>query len=512
MQGRIEDYLLRNACIADTVFLALGRGVIQSVITFTRGVRFVKIPTTLQRWLTLALEEDCHGKTSLALSDSPNTSSLMQPSWRPFQPENSPTEWLTSSRLLPSGIKMTSPSLNLAAKKYSRLFRRPSGTTPGGQDSFREPSPSSDYVWQHCYQIPHPNATPVFTISLAMPHAIESILRPFTENLQLGLLGQVVIGRLTRVLQSYVSPKGPRITAVLGSKSITIDKKNSGSTKKIFLLARIGKAVEEKATRVADDVIRRTLSEVIRVIPSPRPFRWQHLDPGVMMAALSDLKCVKFSWEDNSETLVVEGSRGALETPESGKEVYLRNVGTAARFLTTVCALAKSKSSKQMTTITGNARIKQCPIGPLVDALRENGGSISYLESQGCFLFQSHQGLKTVIFALPPAFQPNISHITLELVGGQVISQPYIDMTIAMMRAFGADIQRGKDIYHIKRGVYRNPFEYAIESDASSATYPLAIAAITSTTCTIENIGRSSLQGDARFAKEILEPMGCTVV
>ncbi|KIJ22342.1 hypothetical protein M422DRAFT_40094 [Sphaerobolus stellatus SS14] len=103
---------------------------------------------------------------------------------------------------------------------------------------------------------------------------------------------------------------------------------------------------------------------------------------------------------------------------------------------------------------------------------------------------------------------------TLELVGGQVISQPYIDMTIAMMRAFVTDIQReaSENIYHIKRGVYRNPSEYAIESDASSATDPLAMAAITSTTCTIENIGRSSLQGDARFAKEVLEPMGCTVV
>ncbi|KIJ49291.1 hypothetical protein M422DRAFT_27629, partial [Sphaerobolus stellatus SS14] len=102
----------------------------------------------------------------------------------------------------------------------------------------------------------------------------------------------------------------------------------------------------------------------------------------------------------------------------------------------------------------------------------------------------------------------------LELVGGQVISQLYIGITIAMMRAFGADIQREavKDIYHIKRGVYRNPSEYAIESDASSATYTLAIVAITGTTCTIENVGRSSLQGDARFAKEILEPMGCTVV
>jgi len=169
--------------------------------------------------------------------------------------------------------------------------------------------------------------------------------------------------------------------------------------------------------------------------------------------------------------------------------------------------------------------MKQRPIGPLVDALRENGTSISYLESEGCLPLAIGSGLagghirlaasvssqyvSAVLLCAPYA----ATEITLELVGGQVISQPYIDMTIAMMRGFGAQVDRepGKDIYRIKQGIYKNPAEYAIESDASSATYPLAIAAITGTTCTIENIGRSSLQGDARFAKEVLEPMGCKV-
>ena len=92
-------------------------------------------------------------------------------------------------------------------------------------------------------------------------------------------------------------------------------------------------------------------------------------------------------------------------------------------------------------------------------------------------------------------------------------------MTIAMMRTFGIDVERVKDdtgklldVYRIPKGVYQNPDVYNIESDASSATYPLAIAAITGATCTITNIGSASLQGDARFAKEVLEPMGCKVV
>ena len=173
--------------------------------------------------------------------------------------------------------------------------------------------------------------------------------------------------------------------------------------------------------------------------------------------------------------------------------------------------------------------MKERPVGPLVDALRANGSSIKYLESEGCLPLSigvtqngligghiqlsasvSSQFVSAILLCAPYAAED----VVLELVGGHVVSQPYIDMTIAMMNTFGIQVQRdkGKDVYRIKRGYYRNPPEYTIESDASSATYPLAIAAITGTTCTIENIGMNSLQGDARFAKEVLEPMGCQVV
>ena len=177
--------------------------------------------------------------------------------------------------------------------------------------------------------------------------------------------------------------------------------------------------------------------------------------------------------------------------------------------------------------------MKQRPIGPLVDALRANGSEIDYLESQGCLPLSiapaglkgsriqlaasvSSQYVSSILLCAPYASEP----VILELTGGQVISQPYIDMTIAMMKTFGVDVVRktdpetGKllDIYEIPRAVYKSPPEYNIESDASSATYPLAIAAITGTTCTIPNIGSASLQGDARFAKDVLEPMGCKVI
>ena len=204
--------------------------------------------------------------------------------------------------------------------------------------------------------------------------------------------------------------------------------------------------------------------------------------------------------------------------------------------MTTVCTLVlptPGVEGTEHTIITGNARMKQRPIGPLVTALQSNGSKIKYLESQDCLpLAISPQGLKggliqlaasvssqyvsSVLLCAPYAAEP----ITLELTGGQVISQPYIDMTIAMMKTFGVEVTRRKDkesgkllnVYDIPKGLYVNPAEYSIESDASSATYPLAIAAVTGTSCTIANIGSASLQGDAKFAKEVLEKMGCEVV
>lgn len=177
--------------------------------------------------------------------------------------------------------------------------------------------------------------------------------------------------------------------------------------------------------------------------------------------------------------------------------------------------------------------MKQRPIGPLVDALTANGSAVAYVESKGCLPLSitaseagfkgghiqlaasvSSQYVSSILLCAPYASED----VVLELTGDVVISQPYIDLTIAMMATFGIEVERvvvnGKpsNTYRIPRGTYTNPATYNIESDASSATYPLALAAISGTTCTIHNIGSSSLQGDARFAKDVLEPMGCTVV
>lgn len=399
----------------------------------------------------------------------------------------------------------------------------------------------------------------------------------------LGCLSQVAVGRLSRCLKEYnlpVTMSDPRVSKLSRASGLTVDrlldimrvdKKNSGDQKKIVLLSAIGATFEDKASTVADHTIRRVLSLAARVTPicvSPNVPKVTLSTPGsksisnralvlaalargtcrirnllhsddtqVMMAGLQDLKGAAFEWEDRGETLVVHGNEGRLSRPFNDKEIYLQNAGTAARFMTTVCALVQpdSGSTTTRTVITGNARMKQRPIGALVDALIANGTGISYLESTGCLplaIESTSQGFKggrielaatissqyvsSILLCAPYAAE----EVTLDLVGGAVISQLYIDMTIAMMRTFGIKVERLVDpatgaltnTYRIPRGTYVSPPEYDIESDASSATYPLAIAAITGTECTIPNIGSGSLQGDARFAKEVLEPMGCKVV
>ena len=179
--------------------------------------------------------------------------------------------------------------------------------------------------------------------------------------------------------------------------------------------------------------------------------------------------------------------------------------------------------------------MKQRPIAPLVEALSEAAADIDYLGTYGCLPLSiaptglpggtlsldasiSSQYVSSILLCAPYAKQDT----TLVLTGKAVISQLYIDMTIALMRDFGIHVTRERDpetgaplnAYKIPRGVYTVPESgvFTIESDASSATYPLAVAAITGTSCTLASIGSSSLQGDARFAKEVLEPMGCTVV
>lgn len=416
-------------------------------------------------------------------------------------------------------------------------------------------------------------------------HAIEAILTPQLLHGEavaigmvkeaelarfLGVLRPHAVSRLSKCIASYGLPtslQDKRVIKLTAGKDcpvdimlrkMAVDKKNEGQKKKIVLLARIGKTFEPKASVVADKDIKTILSASVSISPGvPSGLNVTVIPPGsksisnralilaalgsgpckiknllhsddteFMLSAIGQLGGASYSWHASGEILEVEGKGGHLSA--SKDELYVGNAGTASRFLTTVLALCSPTQQTHSTVLTGNARMKVRPIGPLVDALRLNGVEIEYLEQEQSLPLRVHssegfrggvielaatvssQYVSSILMAAPYAKGP----VTLRLVGGKPISQPYIDMTISMMKTFGVSVTKSTseaNTYHIPRGTYQNPSEYTIESDASSATYPLAVAAITGTTCTIPNIGSSSLQGDARFAIDVLRPMGCSV-
>ncbi|KAF7546744.1 hypothetical protein G7Z17_g8230 [Cylindrodendrum hubeiense] len=386
----------------------------------------------------------------------------------------------------------------------------------------------------------------------------------------LGVLRPGAVARLVKCIASYDLPtslKDKRVVKLTAGKEcpvdillekMGVDKKNDGKKKKIVLLSAIGKTHEPRASVVEDKTIRVVLSPAVRVTPGvPSNLNVTITPPGsksisnralvlaalgsgtcriknllhsddteYMLSAIHQLGGATYSWQEAGEVLVVDGKGGRLQA--SKEPLYLGNAGTASRFLTTVVALCSPTDASGSSILTGNARMKVRPIGALVDALRSNGVDIEYLGKENSLPLRvdaaegfkggvielaatvSSQYVSSILMAAPYAKNP----VTLRLVGGKPISQPYIDMTVSMMATFGVKVTPSADepnTYHIPQGVYQNPAEYTIESDASSATYPLAVAAITGTTCTIPNIGSKSLQGDARFAIDVLRPMGCTV-
>ncbi|KAI4115093.1 MAG: hypothetical protein LQ338_007906, partial [Usnochroma carphineum] len=385
----------------------------------------------------------------------------------------------------------------------------------------------------------------------------------------LGVLDGGAVARLAKCLSAYGLPTSAKDSTVWRRSAnrkctvdqllsiMGVDKKNDGNKKRIVLLASIGRTNERQASVVSDRDIRVILSSGVFVYPlvssslkvsctppgsksiSNRALVLAALGEGecriknllhsddteVMLNALVKLNGASFTWEESGQVLVVKGNGGRLEA--HGEELYLGNAGTASRFLTTVATLAAS-TTKDFSVLTGNDRMKKRPVGPLVEALQANGAGVDYLESRGSLPLniKAGQGMKGGDINLAATISSQYvssllmcapyanTDVTLRLVGGKPISQLYIDMTTAMMASFGVHVRKSateEHTYHIPRGRYKNPPEYVIESDASSATYPLAIAAITGTTCTVPNIGSASLQGDARFATEVLEPMGCMV-
>ncbi len=198
----------------------------------------------------------------------------------------------------------------------------------------------------------------------------------------------------------------------------------------------------------------------------------------------------------------------------------LGNAGTAFRPLTAVLALSRGDY-----TLSGAPRMHERPIGDLVDALRALGADVRYAAAAGFPPLSigpgevraggkvairgnvSSQFLTALLIALPLAG----GGTTVEL-SGELISRPYAEMTLALMRRFGVAVERrGDDAFHVPaQAAYASPGTLAVEGDASSASYFLAAGAIGGGPVRILGVGRDSIQGDADFAAT-LAAMGADV-
>ena len=236
-----------------------------------------------------------------------------------------------------------------------------------------------------------------------------------------------------------------------------------------------------------------------------------------MLNALKQLGIDYTLSEDKTECTVV-GNAGAISCDVS-QELFLGNAGTAMRPLS--AALCVGKGSYMLT---GEPRMKERPIGHLVDALRQAGANINYLENEGYPPLHieadgleggnvsidgaiSSQFLTALLMAAPLA--KNDMKITII---GELVSKPYIDIALDIMKDFGVVVVNDDyKTFTIQSGqTYKAVEHFMVEGDASSASYFLAAAAIKGGTVKVTGIGRNSIQGDVAFV-DVLEQMGARV-
>jgi 3-phosphoshikimate 1-carboxyvinyltransferase len=212
----------------------------------------------------------------------------------------------------------------------------------------------------------------------------------------------------------------------------------------------------------------------------------------------------------------ITGCSGRIMPPR--RKIFLGNNGTATRFLTSVAALGNG-----VFTITGEPRMEERPIGPLIEALSGWGVSIRSIKGTGCPPLEIRaEGLRGGGTTLPEGkssqylsslllVAPYAAHQATLSVVGEVLSKPYVHMTMAVMKSFGIKVKANAELnyFEIPRGYYKAR-DYKVEGDASSASYFWAAAAVTGGRVTVVNVPKKSLQGDSVLV-DILARMGCRV-
>ncbi|MBU2181257.1 MAG: 3-phosphoshikimate 1-carboxyvinyltransferase [Gammaproteobacteria bacterium] len=236
-----------------------------------------------------------------------------------------------------------------------------------------------------------------------------------------------------------------------------------------------------------------------------------------MLNALTQLG-VQYQLSETKTECKVQGIGGLFSVNEP-LELYLGNAGTAMRPLT--AALAASNVN---VTLTGEPRMYERPIGHLVDALAQWQCDIGYLGAKDYPPLQirgkaltagavkidgsvSSQFLTAVLMVAPLLIGDSVIEID-----GDLVSKPYIDITLALMARFGVTVVNENYQRFVVQGSqqYQAPGDFLVEGDASSASYFLAAAAIAGGTIKVTGIGKNAVQGDIHFA-DALEAMGAKV-
>jgi 3-phosphoshikimate 1-carboxyvinyltransferase len=237
-------------------------------------------------------------------------------------------------------------------------------------------------------------------------------------------------------------------------------------------------------------------------------------DTRVMREALAHLG-VQVVADDAS--LEITGAGGAFAVKRA--ELHLGNAGTAFRPLTAVLALCGGEYR-----LDGVARMRERPVSDLVDALLGIGARIDYAGAPGYPPLVVHPGsialeapvrvrgdvssqfLSALLMALPLAGRGSAIEVT-----GELVSKPYVEITLNVMRRFGVEVKRsGWSRFEVPAAAYASPGRMLVEGDASSASYFLAAGALAGGPVRVEGVGRASIQGDVRFT-EVLERMGARI-
>ncbi|WP_067702838.1 3-phosphoshikimate 1-carboxyvinyltransferase [Erwinia sp. ErVv1] len=243
------------------------------------------------------------------------------------------------------------------------------------------------------------------------------------------------------------------------------------------------------------------------------------LDSDDVRHMLNALQALGVNYQLSADRTVCEvtGQAGPLQT-QGSLELFLGNAGTAMRPLAAALCLGRND-----IVLTGEPRMKERPIGHLVDALRQGGAEIDYLEQDNYPPLRlrggfnggevsvdgsvSSQFLTALLMTAPLAKRD-----TRIVIKGDLVSKPYIDITLNLMATFGVTVKHDHyGVFHITGNQrYVSPGDYLVEGDASSASYFLAAAAVKGGTVKVTGIGRNSVQGDIRFA-DVLEKMGAVI-